>query len=88
VKNIFLPKTRLGKWSVLISIVFIILIWAKIQFGIPLLTFVIAAIGLVGFILSLIALIKNKDRTILILLPVLVGLIILIWTAAELISPH
>ena len=84
----FLPKTIPGKWAVGISIAFIILIWLKIQFSIHLPTFAIAALGLAGFIVSIVAIIKNKDRSILIFLPVLVGLLIISWAAAELIFPH
>jgi hypothetical protein len=83
-----LPKSTLGKWSVGISVVFIILISTKIQFSIHVPTFAIGALGLIGFIVSLIAIFKNKDRSVLIFLPVLVGLIIILWTAAEFIFPH
>ena len=84
----FLPKTALGKWSVVISIVFIILIWTKIQYSIHVPTFAIAALGLIGLLLSIIAIFKHKERSVLVLLPVLVGLIILIWGIGELIFPH
>jgi len=84
----FLPKTKLGKWAVGLSIVFIILILAKMQGSIPIPTFAIAAFGLAGFILSIVAIFKSKDRSILNLLPLLVGLLILLWIAAELIFPH
>jgi len=84
----FLPKTLTGKWSIVISIVFIILIWTKIQYSIPIPTFAIVALGLIGFIVSIIAIFKNKDRAILNLLPALVGLLIILWIAAELIFPH
>jgi hypothetical protein len=83
-----LPKTTLSKSSVIISVVFIILIWTKIQFSIHVPTFAIGALGLIGFIVSIIAIFKNKDRSVLIFLPVLVGLIIILWTAAEFIFPH
>jgi hypothetical protein len=83
-----LPKTKLGRWSIGLGAAFIILIWVKIQYFLPLPTFAIAAIGLLGFILSLVTVIKNKDRSILILIPILAGLIIVLWTAGELIFPH
>jgi len=85
-----LPKTTSGKWSVGISIVFIILICMKILniISIPIPTFAIAALGLIGFILSIIAIFKNKDRAILNFLPILVGLLIILWTIAEFIFPH
>ena len=83
-----LPKTTLGKWSVGLSIVFIILIWMKMQYSIHVPTFAIAAVGLIGFIMSIIAIFRNKDKAILNFLPILVGLIIILWIAAELLFPH
>jgi len=87
-KITLLPKNNLGKWSVGLSIAFIILIWLKIQFSIHVMTFAIAALGLAGFIVSIISIIKNKDRAVLSFLPILVGLIIILWIAAEIIFPH
>jgi hypothetical protein len=84
----FLPKTKLGKWALGLSIVFIILIWWKIQGSMPIPTFAIAAIGLAGFTVVIIAILRNKDKAILNLLPLLVGLVILFWIAAELMFPH
>ncbi len=83
----FLPKTTPGKWSVGLGIVFIILIWTKIQYSIHMPTFAIAAFGLAGLFTG-IAAIFRKDRSVLNFLPILVGLLILLWIAAELIFPH
>jgi len=88
IKITLLPKNKLGKWSVGLSIAFIILIWLKIQFSIHVMTFAIAALGLAGFVTSIISIIKNKDRAILSFLPVFIGLIILLWIAGEIIYPH
>ena len=82
------PKSLSGKWSIGLSIVFIILILAKIQYSIRVPTFAITTLGLTGFLIGIIAIFKNKDRTILNFLPILVGLLILIWIAAELIFQH
>lgn len=87
-KITLLPKTRLGKWSVGLSTSFIILIWLKIQYGLPLMTFAIAFLGLLGFLIGIVAIIKNKDSSILNFLPILVGLIIILWIAGEIIYPH
>ena len=86
----FLPKSTIGKWAVGLSSAFIIFICLKIQnsISLPLPTFAIAAIGIAGFILAIIAIFKNKDKAILNLLPFLVGLVILVWIAAELLFPH
>ncbi len=87
-KIYLVPKNNLGKWSVGLSIAFIILLWLKMEFSIHLMIFIIAAIGLAGFAFSIVSIIKNKDRALLNFIPVLVGLIIILWIAGELIYPH
>jgi hypothetical protein len=89
-KLVFLPKTTPGKWSVGLSLAFIFLIGLKIAgfIPIPLPTPFIALLGIAGLIVSLAAIFRNKDRSILTFLPVLVGLVILLWIAAEMIFPH
>jgi len=54
----------------------------------PLPTFGIATIGLIGFIVGVFSMIKNKERSILTFIPILVGLVIILWTAGELLYPH
>ena len=83
-----LPTTNNGKWASGLSLAFIILIIIKIVAFLPIPTFVIAIIGLAGFIMGSIAVFKNKDRTILNFVAIVVGLIIILWTAAELVFPH
>ncbi|TFH37012.1 MAG: hypothetical protein E4G93_01130 [Dehalococcoidia bacterium] len=83
-----LPKTATGKWSVALSIVFIVSIWAKMKDSMPVPTFAIAALGLAGSILAVTAVLKKKDLSVSGLLPILVGLAIAVWVAAELIFPH
>lgn len=87
-KTTFVPETNSGKWALGISIAFIVLITLKIMGSMPLPTFGIAAIGLVGFLVGVFAIIKNKDRSILTFIPILVGLVIILWTAGELLFPH
>ena len=86
----FLPKSTIGKWALGLSIFFIILICLKMQnsISLPLPTFAIAGIGLAGFTVAIIAIFRNKDKAILNFLPILVGLIIILWIAAELLFPH
>jgi hypothetical protein len=69
-----LPKTCAGWWASGLSLIFIILIAIKIQFWLPLPTFVIAALGSAGFIFGLMAIFKNEDRTILNLLSIISGI--------------
>jgi hypothetical protein len=83
-----LPKTRSGKWALGLCVAFIILITVKIIGFLPLPTFAVAAIGLAGFITGIAAIFKNKDRAILTFLAILVGIVIMLWTALEFIFPH
>jgi hypothetical protein len=83
-----LPKSLPGKWAVGLSLAFIILMAVKILSFLPLPTFAIAALGLAGFMVGIWAVFKNKDRVLLIIIPMLVGIVIILWTAAEFIFPH
>ena len=83
-----LPQTSSGKWAIIFSVIFIVLIFTKINGFLPMPTFSVAALGLIGFILGIRAIFNKKDKAILNYLPVLVGLVIILWTAAELIFPH
>ena len=83
-----LPKTRAGRWALWLSAGFIILIAVKIIAFLPLPTFAVAALGLVGFIMGIVAIFKNKDRAILTFIAILVGLLIVLWTVLEFIFPH
>lgn len=84
-KITLLPRTPLGKLAAYLSIAFIILISLKIQPGIPVSTFAIAAIGMIGFVIGIISFFK-KDRSIGNFLSIVVGLVIISWVAAELSS--
>jgi len=87
-KRPILPKTKQGTWAAALAIIFIIFILMKMMGLMPLPTFFIAAIGLAGFIMGIIALIRNGERALLNYLPLVAGLIILLWIAAELLFPH
>ena len=82
------PQTTQGKWSAGFAITFIILIGAKMQDFMPLPTFAIAVLGLSGLVLALIAVFRHGDRSVSCLLAILVGLVIVLWIAAELMFPH
>lgn len=83
-----LPKSILGKVSVGLCILFIILIWLKIQISIHMPTFAIVPFGIAGFLISIVAIFKSKDKAILNFLPILVGFVIILWIGAEIIFPH
>lgn len=74
----------IGKLANVFSLIFIVLIALKLlAIRLPLPTPAIAVLGLVGLALGLIAFIKNKDRSILTILSIIVGIIIVLWTAGE-----
>lgn len=86
-------KTTTGKWAAILTLIFIVLMSLKIStlamfIRLPLPTPLIAVIGVVGFIVGLISIIKNKDRAFLTLLSIPIGLLIIFWTIAEIVVPH
>lgn len=86
-------KTKAGKWAAILTLVFILVILLKMSslarfIRLPLPTPVIAVIGVGGFIMGVISIVKNKDRALFTLLSVPVGLLIIFWTIAEIALPH
>lgn len=86
-------KTTVGKWAAILTLTFIVLMAIKLSalsmsIRVPLPNPFLAVIGFIGFLLGIISIVKNKDRSILILLAILIGLLILLWTAAEIVFPH
>ena len=98
-----MPKTKLGKWSVSLIgafIVFLLIFYAIITTGqrggdtffsnmyltIP---FLLAAIsGISSFICGLIAIIKQRERSVLVFISSFLGFLITLFLAAEIIFPH
>lgn len=87
-KITLMPKTIWGKLSSVLTILFILLFLLKITVAIPVMTFVIAGIGLLGTIFGLAAVIRYKDTAFWVLLSFASGGFILLWILAEFISPH
>lgn len=86
-------KTTTGKWAAILTLLFIVLMVLKfsalaITIRLPLPTPFIAVLGVIGFIMGMIAMIKNKDRALLTLLSIPIGLVIIFWIAAEIAFPH
>ncbi|RLL82219.1 DUF5050 domain-containing protein [Mesotoga sp. BH458_6_3_2_1] len=76
-KITFLPRSRLGKWGFSLSMAFILLLFAQIQFSlIPLPVFSVMTLGVAGFVLSIIAFIK-RDRALGTLLSIIIGAVII-----------
>ena len=83
------PKAKAGKYAVCFTLLFSILMILKFfTYSIPLPTPVIAGVGVLSFIFGTISTIKNKDRSPLTLLSVMVGLLVILWVAGEIIFPH
>jgi hypothetical protein len=85
-------KTRMGKSAAVLTLIFIAVMALKLTMLrimiIPLPTPLIALLGIIGFILGVIAIIKNKDRALLTLLSIPIGLFIIFWIIAEFTFPH
>ncbi|PNE22846.1 hypothetical protein V511_05630 [Mesotoga sp. Brook.08.YT.4.2.5.1] len=72
-KITFLPHSRLGNWDFFLSLAFVVLLFAQIQFSlIPLPVFSVMALGVEGFVLSMIAFLK-RDRAVGKLLSIIIG---------------
>ena len=87
-KTIVLPKTCIGKWALGLSIAFIVLIAMKIQGSLPMPTYTITALGLTGFAMGIVAILRNRDRGILNYMAITVGVVIIAWITTELILRH
>ena len=99
-----MPKTTLGKWSVgLIAAFFLLLatgitvvsvfkqeggetLFDNLWISIPMLG--AGASTIAAFITGIIAIIKNKERSILVIITTLFGLLVLWFVAGEIVSPH
>jgi hypothetical protein len=77
-----------GKWAAALTLLFILLITLKVTLWIPVPTPLIAGFGVAGLIVGIVSFFKNRDRSLLTLLSVLVGLLIVFWAAAEIAFPH
>jgi hypothetical protein len=103
-KITFLPTTTLGKWTIglIISLfVFFLLSVAIVNLGhqtggetvtannyiaIPMLIAVIS--GVSAFITGIIAILKYKERSLLVFIATFIGLNILVFLLGEFLSPH
>lgn len=82
-----------GRWAAWLTLLFILMMALKLtasgtSIRIPLPIPAIAGFGVLGFGMGIVSVIKNKDRSILTLLSIPIGLLIMVWFAAELLLPH
>ena len=82
----FMSKSVLGKWAAGLSIAFLVLILVQLSEMMRLPGTLIAVLGLTGFILGMVAIIKHKDRALLTYLSIPVGLLIIILVLAGFIN--
>lgn len=87
-KMAILPKGKWAWWASGLGLVFLAFIILKLRDSFPLPTLSIAVLGLGGFVTGIVAMIKDRDRSILTYLAVFIGAIIILWIAAEFIFPH
>lgn len=99
-----MPKTSLGKWSTRLIIALIILfisrkvIMVSLQisggstfFSSPVLAMLLlgaAAAGIISFFAGLLAIIRKKERSILVFLSTFIGFFVLCFSLAEIMFPH
>jgi hypothetical protein len=100
----FLPKTRLGKWSCgLIVALFLLLppfpglffsaagrppegyVLTIIGFGI---LFLRGATAILGFLAGVLSIFKNKERSIIVFVAILIGLFFVSFFLGEILFPH
>ena len=99
----FMPKTTLGKWSVALIVVFIVLLVSfqllvasgqrggETFFSALILTVPILIAGFSGvsaFVTGLIGVIRSRERSVIVYLAVTIGLLVLLWGLGEIIFPH
>jgi uncharacterized membrane protein len=102
-KIYIVPKTRLGKWSMWLIVVFILLfitfqlLVASGQRGgdtfLSNLTLSIPILtagicGIAAFITGIISIIKSKERSVLVFIASIIGLFVLMFVSGEFLAPH
>ena len=102
-KITFIPKTHLGKWTVGLIIAFFIFlavffmfvnlgetggdtIFSNLKLFVPYSIAVLSAVA--SFFTGIISVFKNKERSVLVFLSVILGFLIFLWILAEFLFPH
>lgn len=84
----FFPKTRVGTWGFSLSIVFALLFVLKVSLPIPVPSFAIFGIGILGVILNVIALFRGERSIVFYVFGGLISFFVLFWVGGELLFPH
>ncbi len=99
----FKPKSTLGTWSIGLIIALAIFVglffmfialgerggatfFSNLKLTIP--GLLAAASGICAFFTGIISIIKSKERAILVFLSTILGLLVLLWSLAEVLFPH
>lgn len=72
------PETELGRWAASFGIIVVIFILMKIIFNFPIMWFIITVQGLLGFIFAMITILKYKEKSILVFLSAIIGIMIIL----------
>lgn len=94
------PKTKLGVWSVALTVIFLVMMtinnavlmglpenlrWRPFLIGY---SFVLIGCGLAAGIVALLALVRKHERSWMVWLPILAGLFVLFLLTGEFLVPH
>ncbi|NLW89447.1 MAG: hypothetical protein GXY43_06995 [Clostridiaceae bacterium] len=82
------PSSKLGLAAVVVSGILVLLgairlLGTRLRFGLPLSMQHLAVVGLLGSLLGLIALLKFKDKSILTIATIVIGVLIAVWLVLE-----
>ncbi|QHI72248.1 hypothetical protein [Aminipila terrae] len=69
------PETELGRWAASLGITVVIFILLKITFNFPIMWFIIIVQALSALVLAMITILKYKEKSILVFLSVVIGII-------------
>jgi hypothetical protein len=83
-----MPVTKFGAWGFWLSVAFVGLFVLKITTPFPLPSPIIFAVGGVGLILNIVALVRRERAALFFIVGLLVGLFVVFWVGGELLFPH
>ena len=102
-KNIFIPKTRLGQWSIwLIVALFVLFISFQLlvasgqrggatffsNLALAVPMLIAGICGVSAFFTGIIGIIKSKERSVLAFLATMIGFFVLFFVSGEILVPH
>ena len=82
------PAGPRGRWGLGLMVAFAALFALKASGAVPLPTFVIFGIGIIGAILGVVAVTRGERSPVLVMVGGLITTLLLFWLAGELLFPH